>query len=90
MRNLKEFKQALALGSRWDAYHYFARRSMGERTVDHVQSNAVTFSSPTGGESSWLYFPKASECRFDGSSVIVSEDGRPILRYTQVTKEETA
>jgi len=86
MKNLAEFKRALSLGSEWATFHMLANKDLGTRNVDSVQSNAVTFSMP-GGESSWLYFPKASDCRFDPDDpnvVTIMEDGLQLLRYTRI------
>ena len=67
MKNLSQFRKALALGSNWTLEHASDNpadcRTPRGRTVVHIQSNAVAFSKEgcayNGNphrEASWLYF----------------------------------
>ncbi len=78
MRTLADFKRALTLGSKWEAYNHYYKASLGVREVSKVQSNSFAFKRVSdNGESvnSWCDFPKAKDIKFreDGTVEIYSE-----------------
>lgn len=91
MKTLTDFKRALTLGSIWNCTHVSSGKSLGDRTVVKVQSNAVTFENIDGVTSS-LYFPKASEYEFNNGKAEIYypaciADDKPrrlILTYTKL------
>lgn len=70
LKSMRSFKAAMTKGSRWRTTFYpalgeFKPARVVERTVEHVQSNAVRFEpEKEGAQGSWLYFEKASSFRF--------------------------
>ncbi len=59
MKTLTDFKRALIIGSKWNAYNEQCG-NLGIREVEKVQTQSVAFKNDQG-KISWLQFPKASE-----------------------------
>lgn len=91
MRTLKEFKNALQVGTTWMMYHSVLNETKTRR-VGIKQTNAVAFESndPNRPNMSWLYFPKAKDISFiqndDGTTTvrIVNDVLGGFLDYTQI------
>jgi len=97
-KSLSEFKRQLQLGSKWHCFHHGfgddqerqkTKKDMGEREVSKVQSNAVAFKTDRGTDS-WLWFPKASEIKFENGAYTILEDGLPLLTYKKVSDKKAA
>lgn len=83
-KSLADFKRKMILGAR-------VKRRWGNQEpltgcVTTSQSNAVAFTYDHNPVvESWLYYPKAKECRFeDGAMIIINEDGSCLLSYEEL------
>jgi hypothetical protein len=99
MKSLAEFKRALTVGTMVGTIYHreFAGRNpetmeviykdkdLGARPVSKVMASQVAFKTERGTDS-FLNWPKASECEFNGNSVTVYEEDRgkryKVLTYT--------
>jgi hypothetical protein len=90
MNSMADFKRLAVVGGQFERAFIDSNVPTSIRTVNHVQSNAVTFRADPGNPSaapcnrSWFYFPKAKDCRFEDDTLVVLDlDGNPrlTLRY---------
>ena len=89
MKTLADFKRALKVGTKWEAYNYIYDRSLGIREVAKVDTVKVGFKSAMG--ISYCDFPKASMIKFNGDTVEIYgtwANNETILKlsYRQVTE----
>jgi hypothetical protein len=70
MNSMADFKRIAVVGAQFERTFIGSDVPNSIRTVNHVESNAVTFRADPGNPSaapcnrSWFYFPKAKDCRF--------------------------
>ena len=89
MNSLADFKRAIKLGTRLhtEVYGRFAC-VFPDRQVTTVQTNSFACETEKKDgtlSESWLMYPKASLCKFDGDSVTIHhEDGTAALKYTLI------
>ena len=93
MNTLAEFKKKAQIGAMLACTHHltmvgrdekgqiiFKDKDLGIRAISIVQSNAIALkTTKTDGSTSdsWLYFPKAKECKFvDGTMEVYEQDDR--------------
>jgi hypothetical protein len=90
MNSMADFKRLAIIGAQFERTFIGSDVPTSIRTVNHVQSNAVTFRADPDNPSaahcnqSWFYFPKAKDCRFENGDLIVLDlQGNPrlTLRY---------
>ena len=102
LHSLADFKRCARPGARF--LRRFPEDDVKPRvvTVAHAQSNAVAF--PPGEATaeamarvaanphrhgSWFYFPKASECRFDGGEmIVVTPEGHARIAFRPLAPDE--
>jgi len=76
--SIMDFKRSLQKYRYWyfDSWWF-----TGEREVVKVHSNSVEFSHPFKEGTSWLFFPKRSECEFKDGGVYIGDAGNRLLFY---------
>lgn len=85
MKTLADFKRALTIGSKWQAYHVLNQCDLGVREVVAVNTVGVTFAF---GDNNLTYldFPKSNEIKFVGDEVHIYWLGgaNHVLTYKKV------
>ena len=75
MKTFADVKRKMRPGTKWRCIHLFDNTDMGVRAVGKAQTNAVAFLKR-------LFWPKAKDIQIiDENTFIVTDNGRPMLKY---------
>ena len=89
MKSVSEFRRRLLPGSKWLMTNTLTG-SQFIRVVKRRHQGSVVFHHDGPGtiKESWLRYPKAGECTYEGDTIKIKigESGRHFLSYTQVAK----